>query len=106
MTEAITEALLTQSSIAIRSIIREDPDILTRNPQLRVSSWSVLLLNSNNNEECYENVDIHAPACREQHVLENDVPRTRADVEHFQSDAYQVALKSILQKFCVQHRIE
>jgi hypothetical protein len=66
----------------------------------------VLLLNSNNNEECYENVDIHAPACREQHVLENDVPRTRADVEHFQSDAYQVALKSILQKFCVQHRIE
>lgn len=68
--------------------------------------WSILVL-GNDRKEDY-NHDIVGPKdpCNEQHVLEADVPRTRAEVAEFRSPVWRDSIRLILQKLCVDHDIQ
>lgn len=50
-----------------------------------------------------EELDTPESACEEQHVLEADVKRTRAEIEQFRSASWRQALRDILQTFSLMH---
>ena len=93
------------NAIKIRHIIRENPVLLDgANQVLRVHVYQALLLGEIKTDE-YK-VIRPGPACREQHVLENDVPRTRADMAEFQQEPFRDCLQNIIQSFCFENDIE
>eukprot|EP00606_Chrysophyceae_sp_TOSAG23-5_P001141 GSChrysophyteH2.ASY1.ANO1.73.1 assembled CDS len=98
----------TVNPLKIRHIIREKPELLDGSDQhLRVHVYQALLLGEIHTEAMLEYKPVlPGPACREQHVLENDVPRTRADISAFQQVSHRDCLQSILQSFCFENDIE
>ncbi len=98
----------TVNPLQIRHIIREKPELLDGSDQhLRVHVYQALLLGEIHTEAMLEYKPVlPGPACREQHVLENDVPRTRADISAFQQVSHRDCLQSILQSFCFENDIE
>ena len=71
----------------------------------RTRIWTLLLLGNN-----YEVSDMNLVAptmpCDEQHVLEADVHRTRANMEEFRSTSWRYSVTIILQSFCLKHNIQ
>lgn len=102
------------NALRIRDFLRQDPDVLCGNDSfdLRMRIWSALLLGygidhvSLKSDVSREKDGSSLPNCREQHVLLNDVSRTRADVPMFRSPNVTSTLQYILQKFCLDQRIE
>ena len=73
---------------------------------IRVKIWSLLLLGQVH--PVGNEVTLTSPSdrCKEQHVLDADVPRTRSDIEVFRTTAWRSALVKILQHFCLSHNIQ
>lgn len=92
--------------LTIRSLCRDNPGLIS-SAGLRLKAWGVLLLGSEINESDIA-VDFSSPMkdCDEQHVLENDIPRTRAEVASLRSETMRESIRLILQKFCVDHEIQ
>lgn len=110
MTTSAKERLIEELSLIpvnilrIRQLCLETPGLIA-SAGIRIRIWTLLLLGINNN---VSNVDIQLPLkpCDEQHVLEADVRRTRADMEEFRSTAYRHCITTILQSFCLKHSIQ
>jgi len=66
---------------------------------MRVRVWSLLLGLDEEADSEEEELETPEAACEEQHVLEADVKRTRAEIEQFRSATWRKALKDILQTF-------
>lgn len=90
--------------LTVRSLCRDNPGLIA-SAGLRLKAWSVLLLGS---IEMPHQHDVSEPTkdCDEQHVLEADVPRTRAEVALLRSEEMRKSIRLILQKFCVDHEIQ
>ncbi|RYH09150.1 hypothetical protein EON65_40360 [archaeon] len=93
------------NALRIRGLCREHPGLIA-SAGLRLKIWSILVLGSDHKEDY--NHDIVGPKdpCSEQHVLEADVPRTRAEVAEFRSPTWRESIRLILQKLCVDHDIQ
>ena len=93
------------NALRIRGLCREHPGLIA-SAGLRLKFWSRLELGIDHKEDY--NHDIVGPKdpCSEQHVLEADVPRTRAEVAEFRSPAWRDSIRLILQKLCVDHDIQ
>lgn len=91
--------------LTVRSLCRDNPGLIA-SAGLRLKTWSVLLLGSDSVD--LGNIDFGEPIknCDEQHVLEADIPRTRAEVTTLRSDEIRESIRLILQKFCVDHEIQ
>lgn len=102
--EALSEEPI--NILRVRSLCRTHPGLIA-SAGLRLKAWSTLLLGSEIPEDTL-NSSIEEPlvACAEQHVLEADVHRTRAEVEQFRTESHRHLVKTILQKFCVDHKIQ
>jgi hypothetical protein len=90
--------------LTVRSLCRENPGLIA-SAGLRLKTWSVLLLGSS---ECTDIIEFPEtmPECAEQHVLEADVPRTRAEIPLLKTPEVRQSIQLILQKFCVDHNIQ
>lgn len=75
---------------------------------LRQKIWSLLLLGECQRENAMSDDVYNSPAspCREQQVLEADVPRTRGDIEEFRSKLWRKNMTDILQSFCIKHNVQ
>lgn len=95
--------------LRIRKLCRDNPGLI-ESAGLRIRIWSLLLLGSLNNEESktvsIEEIKSATTPCDEQHVLEADVRRTRADIDEFRSASWRKSLTDILQNFCLKHNIQ
>jgi hypothetical protein len=98
--------------LVVRSLCRNNPGLIA-SAGLRLQAWSALLLGSdysqhisNNNPRIKDFLTEKLSSCQEQHVLEADVPRTRAENEIFRSPSIRTVLHRILQKFCLEHSIQ
>jgi hypothetical protein len=92
----------------IRELCKENPGLIAASG-LRHKIWSLLLLGEFQRESIDVNeLQLESPTelCREQQVLEADVPRTRGDVEEFRSKLWRKNMTDILQSFCVNHNIQ
>ena len=108
------------NALRIRELCRQDPEALSRDPtnELRVHVWAALLLgcqvgtmtkldataDSTNPAQGEQTPPL--PPCREQHVLENDVLRTRADMPVFRTSEATSLMLRLLQSFCLKQKIE
>eukprot|EP01039_Chlorochromonas_danica_P008734 gene8733-9624_t len=92
--------------LRIRSLCRDHPGLIA-SAGVRLKIWSFLVLGSARSREDLER-DVIPPqeSCAEQHVLEADVHRTRADVVEFRSPDWRRNIQNILQKLCVDHGIQ
>ena len=88
----------------IRSLCKENPGLVEATGS-RNHIWSLLLLGciALKENETFLPSEIE---CAEQHVLENDVKRTRSEIPDFRSPEYRKSLTEILQLFCVVHDIQ
>lgn len=93
--------------LRIRQLCLETPGLIA-SAGTRTKIWTLLLLGNNNSNSEGFNIDIQLPIepCDEQHVLEADVRRTRAELEEFRSTSYRHTITSILQSFCLKHSIQ
>eukprot|EP01038_Epipyxis_sp_PR26KG_P010762 gene10762-14453_t len=91
--------------LRVRTLCRENPGLIAL-AGLRIKIWSLLLLGNIGYVESNEQINLPEKSCNEQHVLEADVKRTRADVEEFRSTAWRNAVLTILQSFCLTHNIQ
>lgn len=73
---------------------------------LRVRIWVLLLLGAQHGIEETEDILFPDGPCEEQHVLEADVKRTRADMEDFRTTSWRKAVQETLQGFCLKHGIQ
>jgi hypothetical protein len=91
----------------IRSLCREHPGLIAAS-SLRLKIWRILLLGKVDDSvnEYQDDIVYDSLPCEEAHVLENDVTRTRAEMEEFRSTAYRKAISIILQEFCKKHHIQ
>lgn len=130
LSKQLIEALSQQpvNILRVRSLCRSHPGLIA-SAGLRLKTWSILLLgvvpgssssngsgngnnNSSNKDELLDQEflkqDIVDPIepCGEQHVLEADVPRTRAENELFRQSDVRNYIRIILQTFCLDHCIQ
>lgn len=94
----------------IRMLCRSNPQIIS-STSLRLNIWSILLLGvpyDTISEDSIVNPfdGSKKEPCQEQHVLEADVSRTRADLEDFRSTLVRQMITSVLQDFCNKYSIE
>jgi len=112
--------------LRIKILCSNKPGLIASIPGLRLKIWSLLLLgnhyqqnilnyniniddnnnNNNNNFNTNEYHNHHHQDCKEQQVLDADVPRTRSDIEEFRSTSWRSSLHRILHKFCISHNIQ
>ena len=92
--------------LQVRSLCRTKPGLIA-SAGLRLKTWSVLLLGSEADDEQVKQ-DLLDPIepCGEQHVLEADVHRTRAEIDYFRQSQTRDYIRIILQKFCLDHEIQ
>ena len=92
--------------LTVRSLCRSHPGLIA-SAGLRLKTWSTLLLGSDIDEsELQKDLIDPVEPCGEQHVLEADVHRTRAEIEYFRSTETREFIRIILQKFCLDHDIQ
>lgn len=92
--------------LTVRSLCRDNPGLIASSG-LRLKTWSVLLLGAETvGSSSVEEFVAPEADCDEQHVLEADVPRTRAEVVLLNSPAMRDSIRLVLQKFCVDHHIQ
>ena len=74
----------------------------------RLKVWSLLLLGTNYNttNNNTNNLILPESECIEQHVLEADIKRTRADIDIFCTTLHRNNIQIILQTFCIKHSIQ
>lgn len=91
---------------AIRTLCRENPNLIELSGK-RLQVWSIFLLGNEFKESDYQ-IELYEPSetCGEQHVLEADVHRTRAEIETLRTPETRKLIKIILQKFCLDHEIQ
>eukprot|EP01041_Mallomonas_annulata_P002101 gene2101-4106_t len=94
----------TINALHVRELCRDNPGLIAT-AGLRIRIWTLLLLGETNFDENLELQDQVEP-CEEQHVLEADVKRTRADMEVFRSTSWRQAVMKILQVFCISHKVQ
>ena len=87
----------------VRNLTRDNPGLIAASG-FRNRIWSMLLLGNTVIKE-HEKFMPSELECVEQHVLENDVKRTRAELPEFKSAAYRETISDILQLFCVVYDI-
>ena len=111
--------------LKIKRLCSNKPGLIASISGLRLKIWSLLLLgnhyqhninmNTNINMDSYNNDYMKGnhqqqqnqyQDCKEQQVLDADVPRTRSDIEEFRSTLWRSSLHSILYKFCISHNIQ
>lgn len=119
LSKQLIEALSQQpvNIFRVRSLCRSHPGLIA-SAGLRLKTWSTLLLGvslgnngyleGNDIEQSFLKQDIVDPVepCGEQHVLEADVPRTRAESEMFRQPGVRRYIRIILQSFCLDHCIQ
>ena len=98
--------------LRIRQICLENPGVIA-SAGIRIRVWSLLLLGTISYDTSSASFhhdlsleEIPNESCDEQHVLEADVKRTRADMDEFRSTAYRQVITIILQSFCLKHNIQ
>jgi len=108
------------NALRIRELCRQDPEALSGDTtnELRVHVWTALLLGCSvetmtkldkavdATHTAQDKQDPQLPPCREQHVLENDVLRTRADMPVFRTGEATTLMRRLLQRFCLQQNVE
>jgi hypothetical protein len=99
--------------LKIKRLCSNKPGLIASISGLRLKIWTLLLLgkhyqhNLNINSDNSINQQQHQyQDCKEQQVLDADVPRTRSDIEEFRSTLWRSSLHSILYKFCISHNIQ
>jgi len=99
--------------LKIKRLCSNKPGLIASISGLRLKIWTLLLLgkhyqhNLNINSDNSINHQQHQyQDCKEQQVLDADVPRTRSDIEEFRSTLWRSSLHSILYKFCISHNIQ
>jgi hypothetical protein len=97
--------------LKIKRLCSNKPGLIASISGLRLKIWTLLLLGKhyqhNININSYNNINQHQyQDCKEQQVLDADVPRTRSDIEEFRSTLWRSSLHSILYKFCISHNIQ
>ena len=99
--------------LKIKRLCSNKPGLIASISGLRLKIWTLLLLgkhyqhNLNINSDNSINQQQHqCQDCKEQQVLDADVPRTRSDIEEFRSTLWRSSLHSILYKFCISHNIQ
>lgn len=100
--------------LKIKRLCSNKPGLIASISGLRLKIWTLLLLgkhyqhNININSDNSINQQHHHQYqdCKEQQVLDADVPRTRSDIEEFRSTLWRSSLHSILYKFCISHNIQ
>lgn len=95
--------------LRIKNLCLDNPGLVSSSG-LRVRVWSILLGLKSDCDECEldtsdDSVGTPESTCDEQHVLEADVRRTRADMEEFRESSWRKALQDILQHFCLMHDV-
>jgi hypothetical protein len=93
--------------LRVRTLCRNNPGLIAVS-ELRLRVWRLLLLGTQFTKNGYDDQNVSTPttSCEEQHVLEADVHRTRADIEDFRSFAWRKAIGNILQHFCLTHNCQ
>lgn len=91
--------------LRVKILCRENPGLIA-SAGLRSKIWTLILLGSASAADLSKDIIASDKDCEEQQVLDADVHRTRADVEEFRSTAWRSAVRNILQKFCVSHKIQ
>lgn len=116
----------------IKILCSNNPGLISSISNLRIKIWTLLLLGNNGNyvdmnlnqdisiplnldidsckiSENYNELNskrIQRPDCKEQQVLEADIPRTRSDIEEFRSNSYRTSIGTILHHFCITHNVQ
>ena len=91
--------------LRVRRLCRDNPGLVA-SAGLRIKVWTILLLGSSTDNYDGKDIEKINVDCEEQHVLEADINRTRADVEEFRSLEWRRAVKDILQNFCLSHNVQ
>lgn len=93
--------------LTVRSLCRDNPGLIA-SAGLRLKTWCILLLGSDPEDMEQSLLEIEMPSkdCGEQHVLEADVHRTRAELPRMRTPEMREAIHVILQKFCVDHDVQ
>jgi hypothetical protein len=99
--------------LRVRSLCRAYPGLIA-SAGLRLHAWTTLLLgvgslqDSSKDHQDYLREDVFDPVepCGEQHVLEADVHRTRAEIDLFRQEDVREYIRILLQKFCLDHEIQ
>jgi hypothetical protein len=76
---------------------------------LRRRVWALLLLGRGydiKDSDVLATESIEDESCREQHVLEADVIRTRGEIPQFCNEEYRKVLTDILRSFCLEHDVQ
>ncbi|KAJ1382727.1 hypothetical protein B484DRAFT_411367, partial [Ochromonadaceae sp. CCMP2298] len=90
------------NTLRIKTLCKNSPGLIATAGRVRI--WTLLLLG--NAGTIQGDVEAAQVDCREMQVLEADIPRTRADVEEFRSVHWRLSVRTILQRFCVQHGVK
>lgn len=93
--------------LTVRSLCRDNPGLIA-SAGLRLKTWCVLLLGSDYEDTEQSSLEIEMPTkeCGEQHVLEADVHRTRAELPNMRTPEMRETIQIVLQKFCVDHDVQ
>jgi len=93
--------------LKLRTIMQAHPG-LAFETELRIRVWRLLLLGEGGegDEDLEDDLGTPESFCEEQQVLENDVRRTRAELEAFRTVPFRQAMQDILQHFCLMHNIQ
>lgn len=90
----------------IRCLCRDNPGLIAQS-SIRLKLWKILLLgNAIDDLDKKGDLPYNEVPCDEFHVLENDVTRTRAEIEEFRSIIYRKSITIILQEFCKKYSIQ
>lgn len=92
--------------LRVKLLCREYPWLIS-SAGLRVKVWTLFLLGISPDEESRKRqMPLPATDCMEQQVLMADVIRTRGDIDSFRTEEWRDTLRSMLQYFCVVHKIQ
>ena len=97
----------TVKTLRVRSLCRDNPGLIA-SAGLRLKTWSILLLGNNHMIDQNDNIEdmTGASQCLEEHVLDADVHRTRAEIKEFRTESWRSVVHNILKNFCLLHSIQ
>jgi hypothetical protein len=91
--------------LRIKCLCRDNPGMVASSG-LRKKVWTLFLLGHGHMVEVATNWVAPSEQCKEQHVLDADIHRTRADIERFRTTSTRKAIGTILQHFCIINSIQ
>ena len=94
--------------LKIRELVKSNPSILANSSaEFRCEVWALFLLGPRVSiHSVHGHIGPPQSVCKELHVLQADVIRTRGDIDDFRSEQWKECLSNLLQHFCTSHDIQ